>query len=166
MRTVYLLRHAKSSWDDSTLADHDRPLAPRGSNAVPLVADHMRSEGVVPEVVLCSTARRTRQTLALLGDAIAADSDLRIESDLYSASADTLVARLRELHDTVERVLVIGHNPGLERLVWLLTRDRPAKFPTAALATLDATIDRWIDLKPGSAQLTDFVRPRDLDASR
>lgn len=166
MSTLYVLRHAKSSWDDPTLADHDRPLARRGITAAPLIADHMRSEGIDPDVVLCSTARRTRQTLDLLGDAIPADSDVHIEPGLYGASTDALIARLRILPDTAERALVIGHNPGLEQLVSLLAGDRPAKFPTAALATLDAAIDRWSDLTNGCARLTAFVRPRDLGASR
>lgn len=172
MRTLYVLRHAKSSWDDETLRDHDRPLAPRGMRAAPLIADHMRAEAIVPDVVLCSTARRTRETLELLGDAIPVDCDVRFEAELYGATADAIIARLRALPDTAQRAMVIGHNPELQRLVWLLARSGPMlsqlsrKFPTAALATLDAEIDGWPGLARDSARLSAFVRPRDLSASR
>jgi phosphohistidine phosphatase len=172
MRTLYVLRHAKSSWDDETLRDHDRPLAPRGMRVAPLIADHMRAETIVPDVVLCSTARRTRETLELLGDAIPVDCDVRFEAELYGATADAIVTRLRALPDTAERAMVIGHNPGLQRLAWLLARSGPMlsqlgrKFPTAALATLDVAIDRWPDLARDCARLDAFVRPRDLRGSR
>lgn len=168
MRTLYVLRHAKSSWDDPTLADHDRPLAPRGRRAAPLIADHMRRAGIAPDVVVCSTARRTRETLDLLGDAIPADCDVHIEAGLYGATADAVLARLRALPDSVGEAMVIGHNPGLQRLVWLLARSGPGlsqllrKFPTAALATLEVPINRWQDAERQRARLTGFVRPRDL----
>lgn len=172
MRTLYLLRHAKSSWDDPGLADHDRPLAPRGLRAVPCVAEHLRTEGIVPDVVLCSSARRTRETLDLLGDAIPSGCDVRVEDELYDANADELLERLHALPDSVHRAMVIGHNPATQQLaLWLAASgervDQMArKFPTAALATLDASIATWPDLAPGSAQLTGFVRPKDLDAPR
>jgi len=172
MRTLYLLRHAKSSRDDPALADHDRPLAPRGIKATPVVADHLRDAGVVPDVVLCSSARRTRQTLDLLGDAVPPDCDVRIEDGLYQASAQTLLERIHALPDGAPRAMLIGHNPALERLALLLAAsgdhlDRMAsKFPTAAVATLEAAVDSWSDLTPGSARLTAFVRPDDLDAPR
>lgn len=172
MRTLYLLRHAKSSWDDPSLADHDRPLAPRGVRATPYVADHLRQVGIVPDVVLCSSSRRTRQTLDLLGDAIPSDTDVRIEDELYHAAADALLDRLRSLPDGVQRAMLIGHNPAMQQLAVLLAAsgqhlERMArKFPTAALATLDAQISRWKELAPGCAELVGFVRPDDLNAPR
>lgn len=170
MRTLYLLRHAKSSHEDPTLADHDRPLAPRGIKATPVVADHLRDAGVTPGVLLCSSAHRTRQTLELLGDAVPARCDVLIEDELYQASADALLQRVQRLPDGAMRAMLIGHNPALERLALLLAAsgdrlDRMTKkFPTAALATLEVAIDRWSDLAPGSARLTGFVRPKDLGA--
>lgn len=172
MRTLYLLRHAKSSWDDPTLADHDRPLAPRGSRATPHVADHMRQAGIVPDVVLCSSARRTRETLDLLGDAIPADCDVHIEAELYETTADALLDRLRALPDRAQRAMLIGHNPALQQLALQIAGagaplgQMSRKFPTAALATLEASIDRWPDLEANDALLTGFVRPKDLGASR
>ncbi|HSJ46610.1 MAG TPA: histidine phosphatase family protein [Euzebyales bacterium] len=172
MRTLYLLRHAKSSWHDPSLADHDRPLASRGIRATPYVADHLRQIGIVPDVVLCSSSRRTRQTLDLLGDAIPSDTDVRIEEELYHAAADTLLDRLRLLPDSARRAMLIGHNPAMQQLAVLLAAsgdhlERMArKFPTAALATLDAAIDGWADLAAGCAELAGFVRPDDLNAPR
>lgn len=172
MRTLYLLRHAKSSWDDPSLADHDRPLASRGVRATPYVADHMRQVGIVPDVVLCSSSQRTRQTLDLLGDAVASDTEIRVEEGLYQASADALLDRLRMLPDSAQQAMLIGHNPAMQQLAVRLAAsgqhlERMArKFPTAALATLDAAIDGWTDLAAGCAELAGFVRPDDLDAPR
>ena len=169
MRTLYLLRHAKSSWDDPALDDHERPLAPRGEQATPLIADHMRATGITPDVVLCSSATRARQTLDLLGDALPADCDVRIEDEVYVASADTLLARLQGLQRTAERMMLVGHNPALQQLALQLSSGGlqldqvRQKFPTAALATLEATIDDWSQLASQSAQLTAFVRPKDLE---
>lgn len=172
MRTLYLLRHAKSSWDDPTLADHERPLAARGIRATSAVADHLRAAGVAPDVVLCSAARRTRETLDLLGDAVPASSDVQVEDRLYGAPANVLLDRLRALPDSARRAMLIGHNPALQELALQLAAsgsplDRMAhKFPTAALATLEASIDTWADLAPGCANLTGFVRPKDLNVAR
>lgn len=172
MRTLYLLRHAKSSWDDPALADHDRPLAARGIRATPVMADHLRHAGIVPDVVLCSSSRRTRETLDLLGDAIPATSDVRVEEGLYHASADTLLRRIRMLSDSTRQAMLIGHNPAMQELAILLAGSGEhlarliRKFPTAALASLDTSIDRWKDLAAGCATLTGFVRPKDLDAPR
>jgi phosphohistidine phosphatase len=173
MRTLCLLRHAKSSWDDPTLADHARPLAPRGIHATPVVADHLQTMGLVPQVVLCSSARRTVQTLELLGDAIPADCDVRIEDELYHGNVDALLDRLRALPDTVHTAMLIGHNPDLQHLALVLAGSGGAqlgrlarKFPTAAAATLDADVAAWSDLSGGCARLRWFTRPRDLDAPR
>jgi phosphohistidine phosphatase len=168
MRMLYVLRHAKSSWDDPTLADHDRPLAPRGVRAAPLIGDHLRQVDVAPRLVLCSSSRRTRQTLDLLGDVLAPEGEVRIEDDLYDATASTLLARLRTVPDTVSSAMVIGHNPASQQLVLMLAAEGGAraqvarKFPTAALATLRAAVDHWADLDIGCAELTGFVRPKDL----
>jgi phosphohistidine phosphatase len=135
---LHLLRHAKSSWDDPVLADHDRPLAPRGIRAAARVAGHLREHGISPSLVLCSTALRTRQTLAALLPALVGETELRLESRLYGASSGELLARLREVSDTVPAVMMIGHNPGLEDLVDALAgADAPDRLPTAALVTLE-----------------------------
>lgn len=165
-RTLYLLRHAKSSWDDPDLDDADRPLAPRGIEATARIADHMRGHGVVPELVLCSPAVRARQTLDGLGDAIG-DARVEIDGTIYEANESDLLERLREVEPEVGSAMMIGHNPSVQRLALLLADESDrldelrAKYPTAALATLefDAT---WRDLRAGGAELADFVKPREL----
>jgi phosphohistidine phosphatase len=169
MRRLYLLRHAKSSWKDRSLPDHDRPLAGRGRRAATAMARHLRQENVDPELVLCSTARRARETLERIEPALGVRA-VRVDRGLYGAGEDALLARLRELPADAGAVLVIGHNPGLQRLAVVLARPAPAvleleaKFPTAALATLTVPGD-WRALDPGTAELVAFVRPRDLDAA-
>jgi phosphohistidine phosphatase len=164
MSRLYLLRHAKSSWSDPGLADHDRPLAPRGRRAAKAIGRYLREQDVEPALVLCSTAARTRETLKRI------DVDRReerIERGLYGAGAEALLARLREVPDEVPSVMLIGHNPGVQDLALLLARPGPelraleAKFPTAALASF--AVAGWSTLGPGTAELIDFVRPRDLE---
>jgi phosphohistidine phosphatase len=166
VRALYVLRHAKSSWDDPALADHERPLALRGQRAAKRIAKHMRRNEVEPELVLCSTATRARETLELLRPALRSAKVL-LEDDLYGASADALLARLRRVPDDVRSVLLIGHNPGLQELALVLAREGEGrdrletKFPTAALATFTLA-EPWSRLSPGGAALAGYVVPRDL----
>jgi phosphohistidine phosphatase len=168
MKRVYLLRHAKSSWKASGVPDHDRPLARRGRRAAKAIARHLREQGIEPELVLCSTARRARETLERLEPALET-SLVRFEPELYGASAGALLDRLRAVEDAVESVLLIGHNPGMQMLALDLARptgdirEIDAKFPTAGLATLEFPGGGWDALAPGSAELVAFVRPRDLE---
>lgn len=171
MRTLYLLRHAKSSWEDSSLADHDRPLAPRGRRAAPAMGRLMREEGFVPELVLCSTSERTRTTWARVAPFLGDDLQVEFDRELYGASAGRLLQIVRDLTDDVSRVLLIGHNPGLEMLANALAGEEgPAdelarmrrKFPTAALAVLAADEEHWSALEAGGCRLDRFVRPKDL----
>jgi len=167
MHTLYLLRHAKSSWDDPELADHERPLAPRGIRAAKRIADHLSRERIEPELVLCSSAVRTRQTFELIRPAFGSTTTVTFEDSLYAASTEDLLERVRRLPAEVVSAMLIGHNPGLQQLALELAssgndRERlEAKFPTAALATLevDAT---WSRLARGDAVLTAYVVPREL----
>jgi phosphohistidine phosphatase len=166
MRRLHVLRHAKSSWDDPSLRDHDRPLAPRGRKAAKKIARHLRDEGIDPDLVLCSTALRARQTLEGIEPALGRRR-VSVEPGLYAAGADELLQRLRALDETAGSVMLIGHNPGLQDLVVELAAPGPerdavaAKLPTAALASL-AVREPWPELRTGGAQLVGFVRPRDL----
>jgi phosphohistidine phosphatase len=168
MKRVYLLRHAKSSWKLRGVPDHDRPLAPRGRRAAKAIARHMREQGIEPELVLCSTARRARETLERI-EPVLGTPVVRFESELYGASAGSLLDRLRDVRDAVGTVLLIGHNPAVQLLALDLARPAPevreleAKFPTAGLATLVFPGSSWRALAPGTAELAEFVRPRDLE---
>jgi phosphohistidine phosphatase len=167
VRRLLLLRHAKSSWSDSGLADHDRPLSSRGRRAATAVRDHLEQLATLPGLVLCSSAARTVETLDLIRPALPPDVAVEIEPALYGASADELLARLRRVPATVRCALLIGHNPGIESLAALLAGDgdRAAlaamerKFPTAAVAHM-STERPWSDLRPGAATLEQFWTPR------
>jgi phosphohistidine phosphatase len=167
MKRLYLLRHAKSSWDDQTLADHDRPLAPRGRRAAKVMAKHLGRKGISPELVLCSPSTRTRQTLKRLAPGLGKNADVQIEPELYAAPARDLLDVLQKVPDEVESVMLIGHNPGIQNLALSLASagsEIPrlrSRFPTAALATL-AFNGTWHELAPGSAELVSFVKPKEL----
>jgi phosphohistidine phosphatase len=159
-RTLYLLRHLKSSWDDESLADFERPLAPRGRKAGKKVAQHLREKGVRPELVLCSPAVRARQTLAAV-EATLGEPEVRFVDGLYHAWADTLLAVLQAVDPGVDSVLLIGHNPGLLNVAVMLAGGLPDEFPTGALATL-AFEGTWAELAPAACELVDYVVPRKL----
>ena len=173
MKALYLLRHAKSSWADGDLADHDRPLAPRGRKATRSLARYIAEGGIEPALVLCSTAARARETLDGVSPFLGDDLDVWHEADLYGASAKEFLRRLRRLPPAVPSVMVVGHNPGLEDLALSLVGGGDdtalaglhAKFPTGALASF-LIPDSWAELAPGQATLTAFVVPRDLPAGQ
>jgi phosphohistidine phosphatase len=168
MKTLLLLRHAKSAWD-RPVPDHDRPLAPRGRRAAPAMGRHLAARGIVPDAVLCSTAQRTRQTWEGMASEL---GHPRVEwrREIYEASPSDLLDVVRGVGDGVERLMVVGHNPGLHRLALSLTgsgetglRQRlREKFPTAALAVLELDSDAWAVVEPGTAALVHYVRPKDL----
>jgi phosphohistidine phosphatase len=166
-RRVYLLRHAKSSWKYPALADRDRPLSGRGRRAANVMRRHLRQHTVDPDLVLCSTAERARQTLEGIESAFGRGA-VRIEPELYGAGPTDLLTRLHEIAPSAWSVMIIGHNPGLEELALLLASQGPKrrqleeKFPTGALVTL-AFRGPWAGLEPGTAELIGFVRPRDLE---
>jgi phosphohistidine phosphatase len=166
VHTLYLLRHAKSSWADPTLADRDRPLAPRGCRDAKRTGKHLRRLGIKPELVLCSPAARTRETLELLRPAVHTSS-VTFAEELYAASADALLARIRLVPDAVASVMLVGHNPSLQQLALRLAsagdelERLEAKFPTAALATL-ALAKSWSRLAPADATLAAYVVPKQL----
>lgn len=171
MKTILLLRHAKSAWGDARLDDHDRPLNRRGERAAQAVADHIARRGPAPELILCSTSTRTRQTLAPILKRLAGPTPpVSFERDLYLASENTLLSHLQALSDDIASVLLIAHNDGIARLAEMLAGTGPSdamsklheKYPTGALATLRLPDGRWRDLGPHAAELLAFVRPRDL----
>jgi phosphohistidine phosphatase len=167
VRTLYLLRHAKSSWDDQTLTDHERPLAPRGIRDAKRMAAHLGSLADEPELVLCSSAVRARETLDLVKPAFG-DATVMFEDGLYGASAESLLERIRGVPESVRSVLAIGHNPGLADLALGLASggdlldELRVKFPTCAFATLDLGSGNWADARDGDATLTGFVTPKTL----
>jgi phosphohistidine phosphatase len=167
---LFVLRHAKSSWNNSHLGDHERPLAPRGQRAAEALAAHVATIDPPPALVLCSTARRAQETLEPVRSRLPDDTEVLIEDDLYGAPAPLILARLRQVPDDTPAVLVVGHNPGLEDLVRGLGREGDpdliarvrTKYPTGALATI-AFDEPWSGLGSGAARLEGFVVPGDLE---
>jgi phosphohistidine phosphatase len=169
-RVLHLLRHAKSSWRDAGLEDRDRPLNPRGHHAGELVAALLAREGL-PDLVLCSSALRTRETFEHLTRAYGRTPVVSIEDGLYLATARRLLERIEAVEDNVTTLLVIGHNPGLHELAVALARHGPradrarlaAKFPTAALASFHVAAP-WHAISHAPIALVSYVVPSDLDA--
>lgn len=170
MKRLYLLRHAKSSWDDESLDDFDRPLARRGSDAAPRIGKHMKGQDWIPDVVLCSAARRAVETFERVAPALGIDGAASIDRDLYMADPEQLLQRIQALPDSATAALLIGHNPGHEVLARALAVDGRKKamkqlrkkFPTGALAVIDLPAEQWSDVAPGTGYLEAFVRPKDL----
>lgn len=163
---LLLLRHGKSSWDDPSLADHDRPLAKRGRKAAERMGEHLRVAGLRPDLVVSSPSRRTRETLDRLG---LEGPEVRLADAVYQATDDELLGLVREVPEAVGSILLIGHNPAMQELaVQLCGDDRGVKaqqlrekFPTGALAVFE--IDgAWRKLVSGSARLVSFTTPRGL----
>lgn len=171
MPRLYLLRHAKSSWDEPGLDDPSRPLSPRGRKAARLAARYIEMEGIAPDLVLCSPARRCLETLEPLRTAFAGPVQVDIEDDLYGAGSGDLLRRLRKVPPGTGSVMVIGHNPAIQELAVMLARspdDLPRlrdKYPTAGLATLRFPGD-WKNLGETAAVLEEFVVPREPDPPR
>ena len=161
-RRLILTRHAKSAWDDPTLDDHDRPLNDRGRRSARALGDWMASRGYEPEEVLCSTAARTQETWAVIAGApLEVRPLIRMESALYHAGADRMLAVLRTA--TQPTVMMLGHNPGISEFAAMLPARPPMdpdfrRYPTAATLVIDFQIDDWRQVQPGQGSVMDFVR--------
>jgi phosphohistidine phosphatase len=159
-RRLILLRHAKSDWPD--VPDEDRPLAKRGRRDAPRIGRWLRDRGYLPDVVVCSAARRTRQTWELVAPELDGSPDVRFEARAYAASALTLLYLIQELPAKFRTALLIAHNPGLEELTASLVGGKEPqqgiRLPTAGVAVVEFAGD-WPDLAPGQARLLDAVVP-------
>lgn len=169
MKTLYLLRHGKSSWATPGIGDFQRPLKSRGLRAARLIGRHLRSTAMRPDLALCSPATRARQTLSAFMDGYDAGFESRIDEALYHASPEVIAERIRSVADAVRSIMVIGHNPGLQDMALILARDggharrvMEEKFPTAALAVLTCDRPCWSPLLPGSFTLREFFTPKTL----
>lgn len=169
MKTLFLLRHAKSTWDDPVARDFDRPLNRRGREAARAVGAEMARLGLAFDHVVASPAVRVKETLAEVEKGYGAALSATFDKRVYLATTDTLLDLIRATGDEAERLLLVGHNPGLESIALELTsgsgpRDAVAiKYPTGALAEIELPVDEWYAAAPGTGRLTRFIRPRDLD---
>jgi phosphohistidine phosphatase len=172
MKTLILLRHAKSSWDGGSAAtDFDRPLSKRGRRAARTIGRELRTQGIAFDRVIASPAARVVETIEDFEEGYGSAIEPSFDRRVYLASPATLLAIIREADDSADKLLLVGHNPGLEALAMLLTRDRgdglrqemAVKYPTATVAEIRLGIGHWRETEPGTGELARFIRPRDLD---
>jgi len=166
-RHLVLVRHAKSAWDDPSLSDHDRPLAPRGTKALPRLRDHLARATRPAELVLCSSSRRTVDTFDGIRSAVSPRARVEMDRAIYDADADTLLAQLHHVDDDIAWAMLIGHNPAIQQLAVFLvgagdtdTRAQLcAKLPTGSAVSLSFD-GGWGGLGAGTARLDDLFMPR------
>ncbi len=168
---LLLLRHAKSSWDDMSIPDFDRPLAPRGMKAAPRMAAYLKKKGLMPDLVLCSSATRTRDTWERVAEVLGGTPEVKFLRGLYLAPPSRLLEAVRRAPASVRTVMLLGHNPGMENLAAGLAGPGSkakalarlhAKFPTAALAEIEFEAETWSAIGNGQGRLRRFVVPKDL----
>jgi len=170
MLTLSLLRHAKSSWNNPAVPDHDRPLATRGVVDAPLMGRAMTERGIDPDLVLCSSARRTRDTLALVLPELKVEPKVVYEDVLYHASAAEMLEMMRAVPPGASRLMLVGHNPEIHALALDLVGSGPKhyrdklkdKYPTAGLVVVNFTSGAWQSVTVNSGELKLFLTPKDL----
>ena len=171
MKTLTLLRHAKSSWSNPAASDFDRPLNKRGHRAARTVGQALKAQGVAFDAVIASPAARVVETVEDVSEGYGSPIRPAYDPRIYMASVATLLAIVREADDEADRLLMVGHNPGFEALAMLLTQEKgnglrgelATKYPTATVAEIALPIKHWRDATPGTGELARFIRPRDLD---
>ncbi|MEH6624937.1 MAG: histidine phosphatase family protein [Motiliproteus sp.] len=161
MKTLYLIRHAKSSWDNPQLDDHDRPLNNRGFKSIAIIAERIAEYDWHAQKLASSTALRAMTTATGLAEAIAGGQPAAAESELYTFSQEGLKRYLQKQPDSISCIALVGHNPAMEMLLDYLTEDRQlSKFPTCAIARLELDINRWDELDLGCGVLDEFEYPK------
>ena len=171
MKRLAILRHAKSSWDDPGLDDFNRPLNERGWKAARRLGRELRHRGIRFDLVLSSTSARTRETIDGVQEKFDFGAPIEFDPELYLASEQLLLERVRALDETVGAPLIVGHNPGVEQLITGLSRDDSeglrervaGKLPTGALAIIELPAKRWTEVAPGSGEIVELIFPKELD---
>lgn len=161
MKTLLLLRHAKSSWDDPSQRDFDRPLNERGRQAAPSMGRFLLRRQIRPALVLCSPAERAKQTAELFLAAAESPAECRFDERIYDATYQQLLQVITGVEDQHDPVLLVGHNPGMEELIGRLAGES-RRMPTAALACLDLSIERWVEARELCGSLNWLQKPKEL----
>lgn len=164
MKTLLLLRHAKSDWDDPSLRDFDRPLATRGSRDAPRIGKALRKRGPLPDLIISSPAARAKATIEAVIKAAKLNLEIRFDKAVYGASSPELMRIIRRLPDGGSCVLMVGHNPGFEDLVGRLSGSHE-RMPTAAVACIELQIDHWEDVNDGAGKLVWLLTPKMLSTT-
>lgn len=161
MKTLLLLRHAKSSWDNPDISDFDRPLNSRGLEAAPAMGGVLYKNDLQPQKILSSPAKRAKQTAILIKETAQLEAKITYVEGIYEASPLRLLSIVSEIEDKVESVLLIGHNPGLESFVKMLTRES-YEMPTATLVRIELNVESWQDVTVNRGKVSLYVRPKDI----
>ncbi len=160
MKTLYILRHAKSSSNDPSLADFDRPLNGRGLNAAPFIGEVMARKGVLPDLIISSPAKRAMQTALLVKESSGSNAPVQYDERIYEASTQALTLVISQIDVKIESFMIVGHNPGMEGLINYFT-GRPEQMPTAALAEIVLDIDGWDKVAANCGKLQFVIRPNE-----
>jgi len=164
MKTLFIMRHAKSSWDDASLADFDRPLNKRGEKAALFMGEFMHENGLEPSIMINSPAVRARKTAKLVKKAGGFRCELNFDEHIYEASPHALLHVVSDIDDAYPSAMLVGHNPGMEGLIRLLTA-AVERMSTATLAVIDLDITRWNEVRDRSGRLRNVFRPKELTSS-
>jgi phosphohistidine phosphatase len=165
MKTLFVMRHAKSSWENADLSDFERPLNERGLRAAPFMGALMREKNFAPDLILSSPARRAKETAETVKRAANFSAAIKFDERIYEASPHALVYLLAETGNEFSRVLLVGHNPGLEGLIKILTGKLEA-MPTAALAEIELNVENWSEISTDCGRLISLIRPKEEMKSR
>lgn len=161
MKTLLLLRHAKSSWADSNLRDFDRPLNERGLKAAMLMGKFIRKRKIEPGLIISSPAKRARETASLVKESGKLIAELRFDERIYEADTETLLKVVSQIDENVDTVMLVGHNPGMQQLLQALTGEAE-EVPTATLMQISLKLDKWSAVQERSGSLEWLVRPKEL----
>jgi phosphohistidine phosphatase len=161
MKTLLLLRHAKSSWKDASIRDFDRPLNQRGLKTAPVVGRLMRKRKLHPDLVLSSPAERARQTTELVLAAAGLEVEVRYDERIYEATVARLIEVVTQIDDDANMAFLVGHNPGVEEMVKSLTGEARS-MPTASLVSIELDIEKWSKVRAGTGRLVWLVKPKEL----
>lgn len=161
MKTLLLLRHAKAAPQDFRMRDFDRPLNERGTKDALLIGNFMREQKLAPDVALCSPAERTRQTAALVIQSAPLATPLRYDARIYEASMKDLLQIVSQTEETARTLLLIGHNPGIEQLLFALTGESHT-MPTATLVRIALSIEKWSRTREGAGQFVWLIKAKEL----
>jgi phosphohistidine phosphatase len=162
MKTLFVLRHAKSSWDNPSLADFDRPLNDRGLAAAPFMGHVLSRKGYRPDLILSSPAERAKMTAALVRAAAGLDCPLEFDDRIYEASPHKLQKVVSKVADDKESVMIVGHNPGIEGFIKLLT-NKNEPMPTASIGVIELDIGNWSEIGPSTGRLIEVLRPKEIE---
>lgn len=162
MKTLFLLRHAKSSWKDANLPDFERPLNHRGKRACETIGNYLKSKGIIPELIVCSPAVRARETLDRVMKAAKWTAEVRYDQRIYEASGMRLAEVVAQIDADKKAAMLVGHNPGMEELLMLLTAETE-RMQTACVAKIELKTTKWVNAVDKRASLEWLIRPRELE---